>query len=217
MARGRILAALALVLQGCAVLSVEQEPTLPGAQWKSRAGHPGLVIGVPQASPDDLTERISLDLAGQTGFGLVVATGLVRDRRDFDEAYRLQVNQVARGPLRLYVEIHGGSRPDASGQIKIGTVGVGRDEAWKLKTLFELIRDAHLRSRRELPRLDVLVQPVQLDAAAGATPLSAVHSPERGIQIQLPSLVQTVGREVYTEILAEFLRESSRLLLARGK
>jgi hypothetical protein len=196
------------VLQGCAALVVEREPPLPAGQWRSLAGQPGLVIGVPYARADDLAELLGLDLARQTGFGLVVARGVVPDRRGSAEAYRLQLNEVARGPLRLYVELRGGTRSEASSRrIEIAVVGMGRDEAWKLKTLFELIRDAHLRSRQELPRLDVLVEPARVEAAGA----------ERTIQIRLPDLAPPLGREVYTGILAEFLTESSRLLLTRGK
>jgi hypothetical protein len=174
------------------------------------------VIGAPYVNPDDLTGQISLDLARQTGFGLVVATSLAQDRRAVDEAYQLRVKEVARGPLRLYVEIRSGSRQEAAGRIEIATVGVGFDEAWRLRTLFELIRDAHLRFRAKLPRLEVLVRPVQSEAG-GAKHAVLLHVPERGIQIELPRAARTLGREVYTEILAEFLKESSRLLLARGK
>lgn len=212
----RVVAALSLLLQGCAAVVVGPEPVLPVGQWSSRPGWPGLVIGVQHRGLDDLIDQISLDLARQTGFGLVVATGSALDRRGFDEAYQLRVREVARGPLRLYVEVHAGSRQKAERRIRIATVGVGRDEAWKLKTLFELIRDARLRSRPEEPRLDVLVEPAQSDAF-GATPVALFHVLERGIQIELPRTARTLGREVYTEILAEFLKESSRLLLKTGK
>lgn len=209
---GSAAAALMLLLQGCAALVVEPEPAPPLGQLRSLPGQPGLVIGAPYGGPDDPTGEISLELARQTGFGLVVATGVARDRGGLEEAYRLRVREVARGPLRLYVEIHGGR--EAPERIEIATVGVDRDEAWRLRTLFELIRDTHLRARRELPRLDVLVRPAE-SKASGAKAL--VHDPERGFQIDLPRAARTLGREVYTEILAQFLKESSRLLLTKGK
>jgi len=202
-----------LLLQGCAALVVEPEPAPPRGGLRSLAGQPGLVIGSPYGGPDDLSDQISLELARQTGFGLVVAADLPRDRGGLEEAYRLHVREVARGPLRLYVEIHGGQ--GAAKRIEIVTVGVNRDEAWRLRTLFELIRDAHLRARHELPRLDVLVRPAESNAAAAAG--VALHAPERAFRIGLPRAIRTPGYQVYTAILAEFLTESSRLLLTRGK
>src|SRR5262249_29250294 len=63
------------------------------------------------------------------------------------EAYERSVREVSQGPLRFYAEIHGNGRPDAVDRIEIATVGVDVEDAEKLRTLFELVRDAHLRAR----------------------------------------------------------------------
>src|SRR5712691_4839407 len=72
------------------------------------------------------------------------------------EAYERRVREVARGPLAFYAEIHGNNHRDATNRIEIATVGVDRDEAFRLRALLELIRDAHLRVNREAPRLEIL-------------------------------------------------------------
>ena len=54
-------------------------------------------------------------------------------------------------------------------------------------------------------------------AASAAKRIGILRIAERAVHIELPRAARVEGREVYTEILAEFLRESSRLLLAKGK
>src|SRR5437870_10999594 len=69
--------------------------------------------------------------------------------RQVYRAYEQRVREVAQGPLVFYAEIHGNNHRDAVSQIEIATVGVDRDEAARLRTLLELIRDAYLRAYRE--------------------------------------------------------------------
>jgi len=209
---GRGVVALSLLLQGCAGLVVERQPASPMGQVSSLSGRPGLVIGAPDGSPDDLLGQLGLDLARQTGFGLVVGSSATGDRSP-NRAYWLRVEEMASGPVRLYVELRGGNRQEARGRIEIVTLGVRRDEARKLWTLFELIRNSHLGSRRELPRFDLLVTPALADGF-GVEPAVPLRVGERGIRIELPPAALALGRLVYTEILAEFLTECSRLLLS---
>jgi len=147
------------------------------------------VIGAPHGHSDEGTDWISRELAKRTGFGLVVATGFARldsqgrrfsvnrptegvpgrpageevyseEARRVYETYAQRVREVAGGSIRLFVELHGNARPESAGRIEIATVGVDRQEAWQLRTLFELIRDARLRAWPETPRLEVLVEPL---------------------------------------------------------
>jgi len=182
------------------------------------------------------------------GFGLVLATGFTRidsqgrrfhvnrpteglpgrpakeevysaDARLVYEAYAQGVSEVARGPLQLLVELHGNARQESAGRIEIATVGVDRQQAWQLRTLFELIRDAHLRARPEIPRLEILVEP--LDRlhlnASGAKQTGILRFPEHGLHIELPRPARTLGREAYVEILTEFLKNVSTLLQPQKK
>src|SRR5437016_2063645 len=140
------------------------------ATLKVRRGRPGIVLGAPHGTSDKGTDIIARDLAGLTGFSLVVATGFSHlgadgrrlnvnrptesvpgtparleaeseDARRVYEAYRRHVAEAAQGPLRLYVEVHGNAHKESAGRLEIATVGLSREDAWRLKTLFELIRD----------------------------------------------------------------------------
>jgi hypothetical protein len=132
-------------------------------------------------------------------------------------AYEARVREVARGPLVFYAEIHGNNHRDAAGQIEIATVGVDRDEALQLRTLLELIRDAHLLANREAPRLQILVEPASTIryAASGAKRDGILRVPERAVHIELPKAARTDWRETYIAILADFLAQAVPLLPRR--
>ena len=245
LARG--VAILALLAQGCAPLHVEPEVLPSAGPLVSQKGRPGLVIGAPHGMSDAETERMSRELACRTGFGLVVARygdldpGRRRlnvnrptegaqggspseevstaEARQVYEAYVGRVREVAQGPLDLYVEVHGNVRKETAGSIEIATVGVSREEAWMLKTLLELIRDAHLGEKPEILRLQVLVEPLdQLYYTASAVKQAGILTlPQRAIHIELPRVARTLGREAYTDVLADFLTQASGLLLTRGQ
>jgi hypothetical protein len=129
------------------------------------------------------------------------------EARRIDEAYEQRVREVAQGPIRLYVEIHGNNHRDAVRRIEIATVGVDRDEALRLRTLFELVRDAHLRANARAPRLEILVEPADAVryAASGAKREGVPRLSQRALHIELPKAARTEWREIYTAILADFL------------
>ena len=248
---GRLLrgvAFLAILAQGCAAVRIEPEVPLrlPGP-LASQKGRPGLVIGAPHGRSDAGTDRVCVELARRTGFGLVVATYADLDSarrrlnvnrptegvqgaspsdevatepaRQAYEAYVGRVKDVAQGPLYLYVELHGNGRTESAGRIEIATVGVSREEAWRLRTLLELIRDAHLGGKPEVPRLDVLVEPLdRLHYTASAVKqVGILRLPQRAIHIELPRAARTSAREAYTDVLADFLSQAAGLLLVQGQ
>lgn len=133
--------------------------------------------------------------------------------RQVYEAYEKHVTEVAQGPLRFYAEVHGNNRRESARRIEVATVGVDRDAALKLRTLLELIRDAHLRGEPRAPRLDVLIEPadVIVYAASGAKRSGILKLPERGLHIELPRSARRDWRLVYTAILAEFLVQAATL------
>jgi hypothetical protein len=217
---------------------------VPGGTVQVEKGRPGFVIAAPHGSSDIATDVMGRALAKLTGFGLVVATGYTNldgEGRRFNvnrptesapgaaarlevetpaarqvyQDYRRYVAEAAQGAVRLYVEVHGNMRPESAGRVEIATVGVSRDEAWRLKTLLELIRDSRLPAEGDVPRLEVWVElqdPVVYTASAakqsgilGQTPL-ALH-------IELPRVARTTHREAYTTVLADFLIQSAALLL----
>jgi len=209
-------------------------------------GRPGLVIAAPHGTSDTATDVIGRDLAKLSGFSLVVATGYAQldsegrrynvnrpteglpgasarlevetaPARQVYEAYRRRVAEAAQGPVLLYVELHGNGRAASAGRLEIATVGVSRDEAWRLKTLLELIRDARLPTDGNVPRLDVWVEP--LDSlwytASAAKQSGLLGQSKLALHIEIPRAARTTYREVYTTVLADFLIQSASLLQPR--
>ena len=129
------------------------------------------------------------------------------------EAYERGVRAVARGPLLFYAEIHGNNHSESAERIEIATVGIDRDEAVRLRTLAQLIRDAHLAAVPGTPRLEVLVEPADpvRYTASGAKRHGILRLPERALHIELPKTARSHFRDVYTAILAQFLAESATL------
>ena len=211
-------------------------------------GRAGLVIGAPHGTSDAATDVIGRDLARLSGFGLVVVTGyshLDADGRRYNvnrptegvpgaparlevptasarrvyDTYRRRVAEVAQGPLRLYVEVHGNARSESAGRLEIATVGVSPEDAWRLKTLLELIRDARLPAEGGVPRLDVWVEPLDpvWYTASAAKQSGLLAETQVALHIEMPRAARTAYREVYTEVLADFLLQSVALLLPPGR
>jgi hypothetical protein len=211
--------------------------------FQVRKGRPGIVIGAPYDDAlDQNTGIIAEDLARLTGFGVVVeharpvsdARASAGDRtlgtparfepeprgtRLTDEAYRRHVALAAQGPLDVYVEIDGnGPRAGAAARVDITTVGFSEDDAWRLKTLFELIRDSRVDDSA-VPRLEVQVESVDsvrsTIPAAGQTRMRAAAP--RALRIELPPAARTTYREIYTKVLGAFLNESVTFLMPKGR
>src|SRR5262249_25101070 len=229
------------LVQGCAGLIPSHEDLTPPRVEESfqvRKGRPGIVIGVPQGTLDENTGVIAADLATLTGFSLVVVTGAAHLDSDgrapresvaplsaqldhetrADDAYRRRVAEAAQGPLRLYVEVYGDGPSGGAGRVEIRTIGFSRDDAWRLLTLFELIRDSRLEEP-SVPRLEVRVES-----------LDGVHSPasaawqgrmpakaSRALAIDLPRAARTTYREAYTKVLGTFLSESVTVLMQKDR
>jgi len=133
------------------------------------------------------------------------------------EAWERRVEEAAQGPLAFYAEIHGNGRTEAAGRIEIATVGVDRDGAVRLRALFELIRDAHLRGHPGAPRLEVRVEPADplVYTASGAKRWGILRRPSRALHIELPRAARHDWRAVYSAILADFLAQAVTLPAAR--
>jgi hypothetical protein len=199
---------VSLVAAGCATRGGPLEGTPVDT---TRPGRAGVVVAAPQGRSDQGTAVMATEIARLTGFGLVVATG---SETDEGAAYERRVRETARGPLAFYVEIQGESRADAADRIEIATVGVDAEQAQKLRILLELVRDAHLRARASGLRLAVRVEPADpVSSAASATRAGILRLPQRALRIELPRVAREEGRELYTLILADFLREAITLPL----
>lgn len=225
-------------------------PPLPGqGSFNVQKGRPGYVIGAPHGTTDTATDLIGLELARRTGFSAVVVTGegsldaqgrrynvnrptegVAGDpprsegeteaaRRVYD-GYGRSIAEAAQGPLRFYVEIHGNGHQDTAGRVEIATVGLTMEEAWRLKTLLELVRDAHLSGQPETPKLEIFVEPVDtLRYTASASKSGGILGrSEKALHIELPKGARTTYREAYTAMLGDFLTQWADLLAsARGK
>jgi hypothetical protein len=225
-------------------------PTLPGqGSFSVKKGRPGYVIGAPHGTTDTATDVMVLEVARRTGFSGVIATGFGKldaqgrrynvnrptesvagapprsegeteaARRVYD-GYARSVAEASQGPLRFYVEIHGNGHQDTIGRVEIATVGLDKEEAWRLKTLLELVRDAHLRGEPGAPKLEIFVEPVDaLRYSASATKAGGLLGrSDKGLHIELPKSARTTYREAYTAMLADFLTQWAELQAsARGK
>jgi hypothetical protein len=219
-------------------------PLPPGQSVVSvQKGRPGYIIGAPHGTTDIATDLIGLELARRTGFGAVVVTGEgsldVKGRRynvsrptegvpgdpprsevETDaarrvyEGYARSVGEAAQGPLRFYVEVHGNAHQDTAGRVEIATVGLTKEEAWRLKTLLELVRDAHLGGQPDVAKLDIFVEPVDtLRYTASASKSGGLLGrSDKSLHIELPKAARTTYREVYTAVLADFLSQWIDLL-----
>ncbi len=138
-------------------------------------------------------------------------------RRIYFEFER-RVLEAAQAPLVLYTEIHGNGRRETAGRIEIATVGVDRDTAWRLRTLFELIRDARLRVHPGAPRLAVLVEPLDplRDAASAAKQSGIFRLPPLALHVEIPRAARNEWRGLYTDVLADFLVQAASLAGVTG-
>jgi hypothetical protein len=132
-------------------------------------------------------------------------------------AYEKRVQDAAQGRLAFYAEIHGNNRRESANRIEIATVGVDHDLALRLRTLYELIRDAHLRGTPTAPRLEVLVEPADriFYGASGSKRDGILRLPARALHLELPRIARLDGRGPYLAILAEFLAQAATLPAGR--
>ena len=132
-------------------------------------------------------------------------------------AYEKRVQEAAQGPLRFYAEIHGNGRRETAHRIEVATVGVDPELAARLRSLFQLIRDAHLRAQPSTPRLDIVIEPADkiFYAASGAKRDGILRLPTRALHFELPRLARVDARESYLTILADFLTQAATLPAGR--
>jgi len=227
-ARALSVASLSLTLYGCLAQPVSIEPpTVPRAprgQAVVKQSRPGFMVAAPHGATDPQTGDLAAELARRTGFGLVVAAAstIDPDTRDgpapqIHLAYEKRVQEAAQGRLAFYAEIHGNGRREAAGRIEVATAGIDREFASRLRTLFELIRDAYLRGHPATPRLEMVVEPADkvFYAASGPTRDGILRFPTRALHFELPRIARVDAREPYLVILADFLTQAATLPAGR--
>jgi hypothetical protein len=198
-ARALRLAAMPLLLHGCAASPVTVEMPARRAPLPAKPPRPGFVIAAPHGTTDPQTGDFAAELARRTGFALVVGP------------------DVAEGRLAFYAEIHGHDRRDSANRIEIAIAAADHDLAPRLRTLFELIRDAHLRGHPATPRLEAVIEPAErLVATASASTREGLRRlSARALRVELPRAARAEAREAYLAIVAEFLAQSATLPAGR--
>ena len=187
------------------------------AALAQRTGY-GLVIATGFALEPDTRERpgrryqVNRPREGVPGRPAAEEMSSDGARRVYD-AYERRVREMAQSPLLFYAEIHGNNHREAATQIQVATVGVDRETAFRLRTLLELVRDAHLRGHPDAPRLQILIEPVDAVrySASGAKRDGILRLPRRALHVELPQAARTEWRTVYTAILGDFLVQAPGL------
>jgi hypothetical protein len=91
-----------LLVYGCAThpvtVEIERRPADPRGHISTRPGRAGAVIAAPHGTSDPRTGEIAAELAGRTGFALVVATGFTLETgADGRPLRRYHVNRPSEG------------------------------------------------------------------------------------------------------------------------
>jgi hypothetical protein len=182
----------------------------------------GLVVATGFSSGRDIRGRagrryhVNRPSEGVAGRPFSTETPSAEARHVYDWYVR-RVGDIAQGPLLFYVEIHGNSRPQTAGRIEIATVGVDRELALRLRTLAEMIRDAHARARPEVVRLDILVEPADpvVYTASGAKRDGILTLPLQALHVELPAAARAEFADVYAAVLADFVGQAVSLPAGR--
>jgi hypothetical protein len=164
-------AAVSLLVYGCATTPVPIEVEPPRGHISTRPGRPGVVVAAPHGTSDTRTGEIASDIARRTGFGLVVATGFSLEPDTADRAgRRYQVNRPlegvpGRGPSeetrtpeaqRVYEAWQSRVRETAHGPLRLYVEIHGnnrRDTADRIEIATVGIDDEHARQLRTLLEL----------------------------------------------------------------
>ena len=196
-------------------------------------GRPGVVVGVPQGTPDVGTLDIGRIVRERLGAGAVFVTGFwdraTRERINVNRPteqimgpesrvlrqwpseraaaanarYEDLVNQAAQGRLEVFYEMHSNGRSELAGSFEVSTLGLGSDEAARLKAAFETARD---RLPVDVPRLGMHVSPldkVSYPNYGAASTISKLS--RRGCAIEGPGrvLANRTWRLAYAGCLGE--------------
>jgi hypothetical protein len=196
-------------------------------------GRPGVVIGVPHATPDTGTSETGRILCERLGAAGVFVTGFwdskTRQRVNVNRPteqiigpdsevvrqwpsdraaaansrYVAFVRDAAQGPLRIFCEIHSNRRPDLAKSIAISTLGLRRKDAARLKDAFAAARD---RLPADVPRLAIHVSPLDRVTYPDYGAASSIAKlSEKGCAIENPGQVfaTRAWRIAYAHCLAD--------------
>jgi hypothetical protein len=236
--RAAILTAALTLAAGCA--TVTKEDALKLGSFEVLHGRPaGAVLGAPHGTGDTNTGAITKLLAQDLGVSAVIARGFTRhetgDMRinvnrptegahlsPNQESWTLRAKHVFReyrrlvldaaGPnLLVLVEIHCTVDTAVKGAIEVGTTGMSREQARRVKDMYYRALDA-ATAGTNIRRVELRIEPIDAVAMNGAaakqfgTPALAQVS----LQIELPLSVTplALGNGTYRKVLNAFLRDA---------
>jgi hypothetical protein len=199
-------------------------------------GRPGIVVGVPHATPDTGTMDVGRVFCERLGAGGVFVTGFwdskTRQRVNVNRPteqiigqdsevvrqwpsdravaanarYTDMVKEAAQGQLKVFYEIHSNHRPRYAGSIEVSTLGFSRGDADRLKAAFEAARD---RFAPDIPRLAIHVFPLDKVTYPNYGVASSISKlSERGCAIESPGhvLENRSWRLAYATCLADAIK-----------
>jgi hypothetical protein len=199
-------------------------------------GRPGVVVGVPHATPDTGTMEVGRILCERLGAGGVFVTGFwdtktrqrVNVNRPTEQVighesevvrqwpsdravaanarYTDMVKEAAQGRLKIFYEIHSNHRPRLADSIEVSTLGLLRGDAERLKAAFEATRN---RLAPDVPRLAMHVSPLDKVAYPNYVAASSISKlSERGCAIESPGgvLANRAWRLAYAACLADAIK-----------
>jgi len=180
---GLCLASLVALLALPAASQHTQTSPLGSFEWHVTAN--GILVTAPHGTFDRNTAPIAVEAARRLKAGYVVARGFhpgvrinvnrptegsglactqerstERAREVYLEYERLVALASAGAPLRLYVEVHGNSRAETSGNVEIATKGVSAKEAAEVKAAYPEILTMVRMEWPSYPALQLLIEPV---------------------------------------------------------
>ncbi|OGQ79355.1 MAG: hypothetical protein A3F90_01405 [Deltaproteobacteria bacterium RIFCSPLOWO2_12_FULL_60_19] len=165
--------------------SPQQKATHPLGSFEWQPANDGILISASHGTFDRNTAAIAIDAARRLKAGYVVARGFspgvrinvnrptegaslpcaqepqtTRAREIHAEYDRLVALAAGNAPLRLYMEVHGNSRKETSGNLEVATKGILVNEAAALKSTYAEVLAAVKAEWPDYPALQLLIEPV---------------------------------------------------------
>ncbi|MGH7785191.1 MAG: hypothetical protein ACREO5_15300, partial [Candidatus Binatia bacterium] len=138
------------------------------------------------------------------GPGQEVAT---KRAKEVYERFSETVLKAAQGSLNLYIDFHQNS---SEPNIDVATLGISLQQAQTIKSAYDEIRDRMLRGRNDLPKVNLIIEPVDkvTFGARVAKEQGILRLAKQSLHIELPAhrvLYDGRVRHAYTVILAELI------------
>ena len=245
--RTAILTSTLAALAGCATVAKEDALKFGSFEvLHGRPAYSGAVLGAPHGTGDINTAPITKLLSQDLGVSAVIARGFtVKETGDkrinvnrptegaglslkeeiwtpraktVYEEYRRLVLDSANPSLVVLIEIHCTADAAVGGAIEIGTTGMSREQARRVKEIYYQALDA-ATAGTNTRRVDLKIEPFDVVAMGGAaakswgTPTLAQISLQVELPISMTPLALGIG--TYRKVLNAFVRDAIAYLNTR--